>query len=337
MKLRLALLLTAAAATAAAEPAPSRPAEITAETQKAIKKGLDWLAKTQSSEGGWGDMGNNDVALTALAGLAFLANGSTPKRGPYADHVSRAVSYLLNRSDPATGLIAATNGSLMHCHGYAMLFLGEVYGMEVLPEHRDRIRTVLRRAIKLTAESQSPPGGWFYAPGQADDEGSVTVTQVEGLRACRNAGITVPIQTINKALEYLKKSQNPDGSIRYKLSNPGGGSAALTAAGLVCFYSLGDYSSDNVKRGLKFLSQKAPNGTLERSGHFFYAHLYAAQAFYLAGDPYWSAYWKSTSKMLCQTQSPDGMWVGEIAPAFDTAVACIILQIPYRYLPILQK
>jgi hypothetical protein len=218
-----------------------------------------------------------------------------------------------------------------------MLFLGEVYGMEALPDHRERIRTVLQRAVRLTAQSQSGPGGWFYAPGQQDDEGSVTVTQVEGLRSCRNAGITVPIQTINRALEYLRKSQNQDGSIRYKVSNPGGGSAALTAAGLMCFYSLGDYSSDNAKRALKFLNQKAPNGNLERTGHFYYTHLYAAQAFYLAGEPYWSSYWRVTSKMLLTTQAQDGMWVGEIAPPFDTAVACIILQIPYRYLPILQK
>lgn len=320
-----------------ADQAVSLPQEITPATQKAVRKGLDWLARNQSAEGGWGDSGTNDVALTAVAGLAFLANGSTPMRGPYADNVSRAVSYLLARSDPTTGLIATANGSLMHCHGYAMLFLGEVYGMETLSEHRERIRTVLKRAVKLTAESQSGPGGWFYSPGQSDDEGSVTVTQVEGLRACRNAGITVPIQTINRALEYLRKSQNQDGSIRYKLSNPGGGSAALTAAGLMCFYSLGDYSSENVKSALKFLKQKAPGGRLEKGGHFFYAHLYASQAFYLAGEPHWSAYWKDASRMLCESQTPDGMWFGGVAPAFDTAVACIILQIPYRYLPILQK
>ena len=348
MRLRFApFLLTAfcmplcggAETPATGEPAaPARPLEITPATQKAIRKGLDWLARTQSSDGGWGDSGNNDVALTAMAGLAFLANGSTPNRGPYADNVSRAISFLLSRSDPTTGLIATTNGSLMHCHGYAMLFLGEVYGMEALPDHRERIRTVLQRAVKFSAASQTAAGGWYYdASTTTDDEGSTTITQIEGLRACRNVGLIVPIRTINRALEYLRKSQNPDGSIRYKVSNPGQGSAALTAAGLMCFYSLGDYSSDNAKRALKFLNQKAPNGSLERTGHFYYSHFYAAQAFYLAGEPYWGNYWRAASKMFLQTQSQDGMWVGDIAPPFDTAVACIILQIPYRYLPILQK
>lgn len=311
--------------------------EISATVERAVRKGLDWLARSQSVSGGWGDAGNNDVAFTALAGLAFLANGSTPKRGPYADNVSRAVTFLLKRADPTTGLIACQNGSLMHNHGYAMLFLAEVYGMEVLPEQRDQIRDVLRRAVQLTAKSQSAAGGWFYSPGSSDDEGSITVTQIEGLRACRNAGITVPIQTINMALDYMKKSQNPDGSIRYKVSMQGGGSPALTAAGLMCFYSLGDYGSDNVKRALKFMNQNAPGGKLAPRGHTFYTHLYAAQAFYLAGDPHWSSYWNEASRWLTQSQTADGMWSGDIGPAFDTAIACIILQIPYHYLPILQK
>ena len=333
-----AVMLVLAALPALLLGAPEEaPAEITPATQKAIKNGLGWLARNQSKDGGWGDAGNNDVAFTALAGMAFLASGSTPKRGPYADNVSRAISYILSKADPTTGLIAPTNGSLIHCHGYAMLFLGEVHGMEILPEQRERIHAVLKRAVRLTGESQSAKGGWFYSPGSSDDEGSTTVTQVEGLRACRNAGIAVPIQTINKALDYLRKSQNRDGSIRYNLTNPGGGSPALTAAGLVCFYSLGDYDSKNVKDGLKYLSAFQDSGNMGRPGNQMYTELYSAQAFYLAGEPYWSAYWKSASKRLLKLQASEGNWMGDVGAPFDTAVACIILQIPYRYLPILQK
>ena len=337
MRKILLALAACGAAFCGADEKPPAETSMGPGVQKAVKRGLDYLARTQSSDGGWGEGGNNDVAFTALSGMAFLASGSTPKRGPYADNISRAISFLLSKADPTTGLIAPTNGSLIHCHGYAMLFLGEVYGMECLPEHRERIRAALQRAIKLTAESQSNAGGWFYSHGQQDDEGATTVTQVEGLRACRNAGLTVPIQVINRALEYLKKSQNADGSIRYKVSQPGGGSPALTAAGLMCFYSLGEYNTDNVKRGLKYMDAVAPGGVLQRGGHFMYSHLYAAQAFFLAGEPYWSRYWKDASRMFVASQSADGMWPGDIGPAFDTAVACIILQIPCGYLPILQK
>ena len=42
---------------------------------------------------------------------------------------------------------------------------------------------------------------------------------------------------------------------------------------------------------------------------------------------------------LLGEQRPDGSWPNDIGPgpAFGTAVACIILQIPLRYLPIFQK
>ncbi len=312
--------------------------EITPATRETVRRGLDWLAGTQSKEGGWGTSGEHDVATTAVAGMAFLSHGDTPGRGDYADSVSRAVSYLLARSDPATGLIASPGESrLIHCHGYAMLFLGEVYGMEVLPDQRERIGTVLRRAVKLSVSAQTDRGGWGYSPGDLDDEGSTTVTQVEGLRSCRNAGITVPIQTINRALEYLRKSQNPDGSIRYKVSHPGQGSAALTAAGLMCFYSLGDYAGDNTKRALRFLQQALRQGRMSQGQWLYYTRLYAAQAFYLAGGPDWESYWQNEAMKLPALQDADGSWKGDIHPAFDTAVACIILQIPYRYLPILQR
>ncbi len=339
MSMRNLLVLLAACSTVLCAAGDEKPAPVVRSqaVETAISRGLKYLARTQSSDGGWGEGGTNDVAFTALSGMAFLASGSTPKRGPYADNISRAVSFLLSKADPTTGLIAPTNGSLIHCHGYAMLFLGEVYGMECLPEHRERIRNALLRAIKLTAESQSKAGGWYYSPGQSDDEGSTTVTQVEGLRACRNAGLTVPGQVIERALDYIKKSQNADGSVRYKVSQQGGGSPALTAAGLMCFFSLGEYGTDNIKRGLKYLDTTCPGGNIQRGGHFMYTHLYASQAYFLAGEPYWSKYWKEASKMFVQSQASDGMWPGDIGPAFDTAVACIILQIPYGYLPILQK
>ena len=48
-----------------------------------------------------------------------------------------------------------------------------------------------------------------------NDEGAVTITQVQALRACRNAGISIPTKVINKAVKYVVDSANPDGGIRY--------------------------------------------------------------------------------------------------------------------------
>src|SRR5438105_10463957 len=75
------------------------PKHITPQAQASIKKGLEFLAKSHSEDGSFsGDQGGRayPVAMTALAGMAFLANGNTPSRGPYSDQVAKIVEYLTN-------------------------------------------------------------------------------------------------------------------------------------------------------------------------------------------------------------------------------------------------
>src|SRR5438445_8037857 len=64
------------------------PKHCNAKSQAAIKKGLDYLARTQGQDGNWvntADTNAYPVTMTSIAGMAFLANGNTPTRGPYAD------------------------------------------------------------------------------------------------------------------------------------------------------------------------------------------------------------------------------------------------------------
>ena len=68
-------------------------------------------------------------------------------------------------------------------------------------ERRKKLADVLARAVQYSAEAQTSRGGWGYVSakdGNDFDEGSVSVTQVQALRAARNAGIVVPKQTIDK-------------------------------------------------------------------------------------------------------------------------------------------
>ena len=115
-----------------AKPAPSTFQEITPEQVQAIDKGLKWLANNQFSSGGIGS--TCQVAFTGVAGLAFLANNSTPVRGPYAKAVRQCLKFILRCSHKASGYIneaagRGLGGSGMHGHGYATWFLAELYGM----------------------------------------------------------------------------------------------------------------------------------------------------------------------------------------------------------------
>lgn len=319
-----------------------QPKHITPESQQAVRKGLDYLARQQSPDGSWTssrDGSTYPVAMTALAGMAFLANGNTPSRGPYADNVRKAAQYITGQVRPS-GLIAAgeENGRPMYGHGFGLLFLSSVYGMETDARARSRIADVIKKGIELTASGQSPLGGWIYYPG-GGDEGSVTVTQMQGLRAAHDAGFTVPKGTIEKAMRYLELCRTPEGGIRYSFHSGNDTRLPISAAAICCLYSAGEYESPLAESCLKYVQNQFKVSQNEfQSGHYFYLHLYASQAFYQAGDEYWDAYFPKTRDRLIQQQQPEGSWNGDgVGPVYGTSLALVLLQLPYKFLPIYQR
>ena len=320
------------------------PKHITPATLKAVRAGLDYLAKAQQSDGSWStDDGGRayPVAVSALVGTAFLANGNTPTRGRYAPQVDGAVEYLLGCST-GTGLITGPgqdNGRPMHGHGFATMFLACVYGMESDPALRDRTKTVIDAAVRLTSEGQSPDGGWTYIPG-GGDEGSVTVTQVQALRAAHNAGLAVPRGTIALAVQYIERCSTPEGGICYSMRSRGGARLAISAAAVATLYNAGQYDAPVANRCLEYVWRHFKNSkSWQHGGHNFYCQLYASQAFYMAGDEYWDNYFPNARDQLIAMQNKgDGSWQGDgIGKAYGTAIALIILQLPYKYLPVYQR
>src|SRR6516225_2176771 len=61
------------------------------QVQHCINGGLDWVANTQSRLGNWTAVeGRYPTAMTALAGIALLQEGSTTTQGKYAPNIRRA-------------------------------------------------------------------------------------------------------------------------------------------------------------------------------------------------------------------------------------------------------
>ena len=54
---------------------------------------------------------------------------------------------------------------------------------------------------------------------------------------------------------------------------------------------------------------------------------------------YWEPYFEEVRAELLAMQNPDGSWPNRVGPGahFGTAMAVLILEIPYRYLPIFQR
>src|SRR5438132_139073 len=80
--------------------------EIPTEYRPAIRKGLEWLAQQQLRDGRWEAQGGQyPSAMTGLAGMALLMEGSTIREGRYAERIRRAVDWLIERSQ-RNGLLA---------------------------------------------------------------------------------------------------------------------------------------------------------------------------------------------------------------------------------------
>jgi hypothetical protein len=325
-----------------------RPRHVTPRTEQAIERGVRWLARAQRRDGSFregGGSGAYPAAMTALAGMAFLGHGDTPTRGKYAANVRRAVQYLTHpRQAQRNGLISGGGGEesrSMYGHGFATMFLACCLGEEGDPRLEDRIKVVLRKAIELTDRSQSAAGGWLYTPDQNGDEGSVTITQVQALRACRNAGMSVPVRVIRKAVGYIEASQQPDGGIAYNAGGSGS-QPAITAAAVAVLYNAGAYDSPAAERCMAYCKRNLQVAGGGRGfGHYFYTHLYLAQAYWQASvtEPQlWDRYYPAIRDQLLRMQARDGSWQGDgVGNVYGTAIAVTVLTLPYERLPLYMR
>lgn len=315
--------------------------EITPELDQAIQRGFEHLRRIQKAEGSFGQGRFGDHAgITSLCAIALLADGNVPGRGEFGDCVQKALDFVLRHSSE-TGLIVSDDmHGPMYGHGFATLFLGEIYGMN---QEDDRVRDALVRAVQLIVSSQNDEGGWRYNPVPADADVSVTICEIMALRSARNAGIKVPKSTIDDAIRYVRSCQNDDGGFRY-MKDVGGSLWPRTAAGVASLFYAGVYEDESIDRGLDYLARNAfPRGPGAMAGgfaqaHYFYGHYYAVQAMYLAGGERWKAWWPAIREELLAKQNADGSWTDQqVGDAYGTAMALIVLQMPKRYLPIFQR
>lgn len=314
--------------------------ETTPQLEAAVARGLATLAARQNPDGSFGEQNwGRRVAVTSLACLAFMADGNLPGRGAYAEVVSKGLDYVLSACTES-GLISAdaANGP-MYGHGFAALFLGEVYGMTGGGdgERARRLHEALLKAVRLIETTQNDEGGWRYNPVPNDADVSVTICQIMALRSARNAGIEVRKQVIDRAVDYVRLCQNPDGGFRYQ-ADPGASAWPRSAAGVASLYYAGIYDDQALNRGLDYLRQQALPGQITTRAHYFYGQYYAVQSMYLAGGAYWAEWWPLIRAELLEAQQADGMWQDpSIGDVYGTSMALIVLQMPKRYLPIFQK
>src|SRR5688572_23122664 len=310
--------------------------EITPAQQRTVDLGLQSLANRQARNGSFGSnygSSGGHAGITALAGLAFMSAGNLPGRGRYGEQVQKCLDFVLANCQES-GLIASdsSHGS-MYGHGFATLFLGEVYGMT----RDENVKERLQKAVRLIERTQNREGGWRYMPVPYDADISVTICQVMALRGARDAGIKVEKEVIDRAIQYVRNCQNADGGFSYMAGQGGGSGYARTSAGVSALYYAGISEGAELKRGLDYLRQfipgKGQGANAEAEGHYFYGNYYAVQAMFLAGGDYWAEFYPAIRDQLIARQNKAvGNWSGDVSEDYATAMALIILQMPNRYL-----
>ena len=320
------------------------PVRVDEKTEPIIKGALKWLASKQAPNGAWGSTDleqQHPVAMTGYALMAFQAAGQLPNEGDYGKQVALGMQYLLDSIAPDGLMGNKNNGQYMYGHGVATIALAELYGQTKSPAARAK----LDRIVKVIVSSQNNEGGWRYRPIAYQADISVTVLQVVGLRAAKNAGLDVPQATIDRAVEYVKKCHHPDtGGFSYQPGQSPG--FARTAAAIYSLQVCGLYDDPLVKSGSDYLFK---NFKESRSEWFTYGNFYAAPAQYMRGGEVWEKWYSQLKDVLVKkatvrgdvaywdptdTQLDGGRNVG---PVYATSVYTMILAMPYHYIPLYQR
>ena len=314
---------------------------------KSVDRALDFLQSTQLGDGAWGagnrGVGGANPAVTSLCVMAFLSAGHVPGEGRYGETVEKGVRWVLTQQQP-NGLIASNSAQEMYQHGICTLMLAETAGMTD-GKLGQEIRAKLVKAVDVILKAQrdgdgEERGGWRYqmAHVQGSDI-SVTGWQVMALRAAKNVGCDVPADRIDRAVDFIKRCQDPhSGGFRYQpnanLTVPCTGTSVLALE--LCGKDL--HQSPEVLKAGAYLLKNPPRWGMQFG---FYGLYYCSQATFQLGGNYWDFFRPLMHDMLFKNQKDNGSWTaggdGSYGPNYSTAMCVLAMTVEYRYLPIYQR
>ncbi len=305
------------------KPAEKKPENLAKEVAAAREKGLDWLTKNQSADGSWGK--SYTIGITSMGCLAFLSATDEPFTGERGKTLVKGLEFLLANQKKS---MFATQGqsvqSWIHGQGFGTLALSEAHGRnlfcKVKPDiDAQKIRAFVAESVQEIAKYQAHSGGWPYLPGSQSAEGSTTVCAVQALVSAGNFGIEIDPKALDKGFEYLKKSQNKDGSFNY-IQGDGTSMKGGTAADVATLALMEKFDFAVMMNGYKYLLNFTPaRMSADHLPYYFpyYGHFYGCMGMRLLGQEYkddkkfrdnTAGYIAETLTDLISWQQKDGAW-----------------------------
>ncbi|MBI2920629.1 MAG: hypothetical protein HYY18_06045 [Planctomycetes bacterium] len=318
-----------------------------------VEESMAALAALQRADGGFafklsGITG--ETVVTCLAGLAFLANGSTPDSGVWAGNIRKATAFVMKHAGKLDAWMPdgkvdgknynATNWAL----AWGSLYLAEIQRLAPAQEQLDRM-TEWMQAIE---KNQELSGGWGHGPGGVNGTGYLELqasgnVQLAALGALRRSGLKPSKAVIDRGLLYLNACVTAEGGVRYGsdekywLGEPGRNAGALWALALL------EQQKHPMQPKLAAWFRKnlaeVPEGHASPVFHL----TNAAFASHHLGDAAWKEYASRFRLEFLASRRPDGTYAARptresvaqkeegtddfVGPAWATAAHLVIVQL----------
>lgn len=333
--------------------------DITPECQRAIRRGIDWLLRTQNRDGSWGidGTGQADITCTALGALALMAQGNTDRGGPdgrACEAVRKALNFVLEKAKRARGDIAGGDTNLIqsklgkNVHTFfATVFLTQAYGLGgawVGDQPADEIRDAIAKMCETISRTQEADGSWHK-----ETFGALKATAMAwlALRSARSAGINVGHASVEKTIRLIRKSFNAATGF---FDTTGGSSHSYqriynSSSALRVLFGMGEGTSTEAQRGASALLKELKEGPmasqyLSVEGEDYLTAALMSQSLIQDRRGLWREWFPFIRDKLIKQQSAEGTWTGTACISgrmFATSCALLCLQVPYRQLPIQEE
>ena len=327
------------------------------ETLPALDHALEWLKKTQNTDGSWdvakwgGSQSKAIAGVTGLALLAYLGYGcidrpTDPKLQPYAETVVKAVRFLVSRQT-TDGPNKGWFGERMYEQGICTMALSEASALLETKRLREEARHAAQYGLDYILSKQPTHGGFAYT-GPGTDV-SVTGWQVMAIKSAITAELYVPKAAKERTEKFLDVSTAKDYSTPYQFSPTGDthpGTPRMTAVGLTCRLFMGHKrNAPDCVGQAEWLTKNDQHLKVAQTGRDLYYIYYMSLAMFQMGGEYWKKWNDAFNKGLRESQEKDGPDKGSWpvqgtcfgahgGRVYTTAMACLALEVYFRYLPL---
>jgi hypothetical protein len=307
---------------------------------KASRKGIDWLVSVQGTDGGWGQDGGhkgdardgvhmesdgNDVANTAMVGLALVRAGVLPTDPtPEGRALRRGIEYVLGHVEaaPEAGLeVTSRSGTQIQrkLGRYVDTFLASMLLTQVDGQVGDgalpaRVRGALKKCIAKIERHQGADGSWNDAGGWAP----VIATSLasNSLAQAKAAGLPVAAEALRKVDDYTKRQAEIAGPSADFRGAAGGAGVALYSLG----QTIEQLSRDDKSRAENAAVLEAATARLgdeatisgfgSMGGEEFVSYMNLSDSLKRTGGERWTKWNAKITDHLLKLQNQDGTWAG---------------------------